>query len=734
MHDLASCAGAAPPQAPLHARVPRPAPLDLRTILAAPSAQAAAPSAWARDLAARTDEALGLNDRHARAAEEFCQWFGRQRTLLGLIGRPGPARMMAVRRQLRAIGLDQVIGDDLLARLLRRRLLVGLLRRTSAIRQLLVSAIVRPHVEHAITHTLAGLVGAAIRTAEAVASSGAAAPSPMIGFADALTLWSGDIQIFADAAFPGRCVAACFQHARLPAGAEDAWVARIRRGWQLPATAAELTATAEEILAHGLFDAAAYGASIGLVAPALSTAMHYLLVGDPLGISPSDGFDPAYYARRYPDIDDAGLSRLLQYIRHGCGEARHPRPYRTTPAGTPGPRSGRESILVIGHEASRTGAPILTWNLAARLAARYDVVVLILGPGPLIEDFAALGVETHGPIPTDRRHPVDLAAIVQGLEHHPSARGLPSDKGFRFALANSAETRAVIGPCRSLGIPTILLVHEFATAVFDRAGLRQAFDDADAIVFPAAIVARSATSVHPPLRNRAIHIHPQGQCRLPPRQPGAAVPPSQTIRLETLTAARRHGAFTVLGAGSVNFRKGVDLFIATAAILRRVCPRPIRFIWVGHGYDPDHDMAYSLFLREQTERCGLEDHVTLVNEVPDLDPLYDLADAFLLASRLDPLPNVSIDAASRGLPVVCFRGASGTAEIMDEDQDTASCVVEHLDTAAAAHALLELATDAGHYARVATATRLRAHAVFDMAAYAATIDSLACATVPRHIA
>ncbi len=62
--------------------------------------------------------------------------------------------------------------------------------------------------------------------------------------------------------------------------------------------------------------------------------------------------------------------------------------------------------------------------------------------------------------------------------------------------------------------------------------------------------------------------------------------------------------------------------------------------------------------------AGSDDTVSIVDAIPDLEPIYRLADLFLLSSRLDPLPNVAIDAALRGIPVVCFEGATGIADLL----------------------------------------------------------------------
>ena len=48
--------------------------------------------------------------------------------------------------------------------------------------------------------------------------------------------------------------------------------------------------------------------------------------------------------------------------------------------------------MIVSHEASRTGAPILALNLADKLSKKYNIVNLILGGGELREDFRSAGV------------------------------------------------------------------------------------------------------------------------------------------------------------------------------------------------------------------------------------------------------------------------------------------------------------------------------------------------------
>jgi hypothetical protein len=170
-------------------------------------------------------------------------------------------------------------------------------------------------------------------------------------------------------------------------------------------------------------------------------------------------------------------------------------------------------------------------------------------------------------------------------------------------------------------------------------------------------------------------------------------------------------------------RKGVDLFIAAAAAVKQMLPdRKVRFAWVGAHYS--FDQPYFDALKQQLDESGLNDDVELLGELDDLDPVYDRADIFLLSSRLDPLPNVAIDSALRGLPIVCFDQTSGIAELLLKHHETRGLVVPHLDSTAAAKVICSLATDPAKLARLSVAVAEIARRHFNMENYVNQIDEL----------
>ena len=53
------------------------------------------------------------------------------------------------------------------------------------------------------------------------------------------------------------------------------------------------------------------------------------------------------------------------------------------------PDVAKKTLIIVSHEASRTGAPILALNICKELIEFKNIVVISLKDGELIEDFGA---------------------------------------------------------------------------------------------------------------------------------------------------------------------------------------------------------------------------------------------------------------------------------------------------------------------------------------------------------
>lgn len=527
--------------------------------------------------------------------------------------------------------------------------------------------------------------------------------------------------------FPGSLLQPYFDALTTSQPPAITWLLLRSAGWPMPASREQIEHQAASVRDSGLFDESYYLSQLGPAASGLDPATHYVIVGERMGLAPSPEFDPAYYAARNPDVVEAAMSYLFHYCRHGRAEGRMAKPADVRGLGRAQFDPTKENVLLVIHETSRTGAPILGWNLARILARRFNVFTVRLGEGEIEQRFFDVSVESHGPFLGYRRNTVDLEYAL---------RELLTSRKFAFAIVNSAESRIMVEPCVKQFVPTLLLIHEFAAYVNPVSSLNSALDWSTEVVFSAPMVKRAAEQAHPNLAARAVHILPQGVTQLPPDESKRSQDEANRT-LQDLAAKRtRQGTFIVLGVGFVHFRKGVDLFLSAAAAVLRSEPRcPFHFLWVGDGYDPKKDMHYSVYLQEQLSRSGLAEHVTFLGVVSDVEPAYRIADAFLLSSRLDPLPNSAVDAAVAGIPVVCFQDASGIADLLLQNPDTALGVVDHLDCEAAAKVLVDLATDSDLYARISRPTRDLANTVFDLEAYCAKLEALgrsACAQMQQR--
>jgi glycosyltransferase involved in cell wall biosynthesis len=123
----------------------------------------------------------------------------------------------------------------------------------------------------------------------------------------------------------------------------------------------------------------------------------------------------------------------------------------------------------------------------------------------------------------------------------------------------------------------------------------------------------------------------------------------------------------------------------------------VYFVWVGLPTGPLHND-----LTLDVAKAGLTDRVRFVAPTPDVLRYMARFDLFLLCSREDPYPLVMLEAGLSGVPVVCFDGAGGAAELVEAD---GGVVVPYLDLLSMAQALQSLIDDPDRRNRLGQALR-----------------------------
>jgi glycosyltransferase involved in cell wall biosynthesis len=354
-------------------------------------------------------------------------------------------------------------------------------------------------------------------------------------------------------------------------------------------------------------------------------------------------------------------------------------------------------ILAVGHDASRAGAQVALLHLARWLAesGRVDPLVLLRRDGVMRPEYEQ-AVPTFvagiaGGESTERGTEGSLRSRVTAWLGRPSTgpRAIPrrlAGAPIRLIYVNSVASLDLLEPLRAAWpVPVLCHVHELEMSIRRFCGLdvfRRAQGHVDAFVAVSEAVRRNLLEGHGVAPGR-VHLVYEG-LTLPEEARAAVAGETAAVRNRLRLPA---DAFVVGGCGTLDWRKGPDLFLQTAALVRAHQPaRPIHFVWVGaNSAAREHDVFH-----HDLERAQLGDRVHVIGVDPDPRKYFGLFDVFLLTSREDPFPLVCLEAASFGVPTVCFAAAGGMPEFVGKE---AGLVVPYLDLPAVARAVLELAHD-----------------------------------------
>lgn len=178
-------------------------------------------------------------------------------------------------------------------------------------------------------------------------------------------------------------------------------------------------------------------------------------------------------------------------------------------------------------------------------------------------------------------------------------------------------------------------------------------------------------------------------------------------------------ALLVVGSGTAGWRKGTDLFTHLA---RAVCQQRshVHFAWVGGGstWEFEHDVR----------AAGLTEKMRFTGETAKPADYLAAADVFVLTSREDPYPLVCLEAATLAKPIVCFAGAGGAPEFVEED---CGFVVPYLDTMAMADRVVSLLDSQECRVTIGSAARRKVAQRHDLNGTAPRITEIIERTIAR---
>ena len=340
------------------------------------------------------------------------------------------------------------------------------------------------------------------------------------------------------------------------------------------------------------------------------------------------------------------------------------------------------TVLFLSHDASRSGAPIMLLNFLRWLRQNRAVQfrILIGNSGDLIADFEAVGaVDTFEPDRTFwykalRR----LKCNDRYLSYHRARlreRLLNSD--IRLVYANSVASAPMLEFLSFLNCPVICHVHEPAMSI-RKLGTR------------ALDLVKSRTSVYIAV-SQSVKENLSESYQIPEDKIHlllGSIPILEQPKVRDLHRDLRRElaipatAKIVCGCGSIEFRKGTDIFLEVAShVSRKNLNFPVHFIWVGG------EAAMIRRVRMQTVSSSLNNLVHFVGQTSSVIPYFEASDIFLLTSREESLSLVMLEAALCERPIICFDQSGHPPEFVEQD---AGFVVPGFDSIKMGDRLIEL--------------------------------------------
>lgn len=306
-----------------------------------------------------------------------------------------------------------------------------------------------------------------------------------------------------------------------------------------------------------------------------------------------------------------------------------------------GPVNTRRRVLVVTHEASRTGAPRVALDVIEALEMHgITTVAVVRWPGSLSPEFDIAADRTR--LEPLRRLRVFLRRfrrtrrLAIAVEQKAAGMVLRQERPDLVYL-NTVKSACYVRPAVKLGLPVILHSHELgnlASATLARYRIEKLYDHVRLVACSdaAAEQLRAITGCNDVVVVPS-SVDPERIRRLRLEDGGESTAPADRRRLVT--------------CGTADDRKGADLWLETARLLLQTmgdgCPD---FLWI--GADPNHSY------QDRASQLGLDRIVRFVGPRANPFPLVASGDLLIVPSREDAFPLAVLEGMALGLAVVAF--------------------------------------------------------------------------------
>jgi glycosyltransferase involved in cell wall biosynthesis len=325
----------------------------------------------------------------------------------------------------------------------------------------------------------------------------------------------------------------------------------------------------------------------------------------------------------------------------------------------------------IGHDGSNTGAPHILLNIIKNLKdeeGKKSILLLKRG-GELVTEYRKyITTVVLEEICTDFQKQDNREILKEIIEV------LDIKKKPKFIL-NTADVLSFIDILHDF--KKYVLIHETVNSVDLHFGGQKCIDilayESNKIIFPTNGMREEFISRNKQIKEKSIVI-PYGV--------------NFKYKIDEISGVSKRvrdelgcdlGTKVILGCGSIEHRKGVDLFVDAAIKISNKATEngqkePL-FIWVG----PEGDIEYSGKIYKRIKGVDIK-NIVFTGSVSDVDKYHAASDLFILSSRMESLGMVALEALSYCSNLILFNDTSGVQTLLmdNEYESTAAFNVDQL--------------------------------------------------------
>lgn len=315
----------------------------------------------------------------------------------------------------------------------------------------------------------------------------------------------------------------------------------------------------------------------------------------------------------------------------------------------------KKKILLISHDAAKTGAPILFLDFVRWIKTNHadnEISIILDKDGPLLEEFRkyAFVYVLH----KNYNYKITRINNILARQYEKSIFRKINSQKWNFIFSNTIINGKILEKIDTSNIPVFSYVHELENSINfynKRHRVAGTLEKTDFFFCGSEMVKFNLIENHKIKSENTEVVNSFKEIKK------NIVNKERRINLKSQYNIPQE-ALVIAMFGTFEWRKGNDLFIRTCL---ENTNKNIYFVWVGVDNADEYDkITYDLHKYE------IDANLILIPSSENYADFYNMIDVFYLSSREDPYPLVMIEASSYGIPIICFKGAGGTEEFIKE--------------------------------------------------------------------